>query len=247
MSQPIRSVQPGVLLLPLSGALGAAATHRASPHIQAEQPPPGQLKGHASVENNLDMVISVDDRGMSFMFSNFGTTLTPGDALTASQTQSFIVPVDSAAKKPLHLLLQLDGSVNIIGDCSVTLIIRAGGKTRVVDLLEEMLVSRSTPASQEAVGTAPPTTAESPESEAAPSPPANKQSSEFLEVHDPFFFEFAYSVPPNSQNPVTITVLIERNEEAGEVWAYVPIYSLSLVIIEPDGGPAVSAESTSSR
>jgi len=66
-------------------------------------------------------------------------------------------------------------------------------------------------------------------------------------VHDPFFCEFAYSVPPNSQNPVTITVLIERNEEAGEVRAYVPIYSLSLVIIEPDGAPAVSAESTSSR
>jgi hypothetical protein len=247
MPRPIRPVHRGALLFFFSVALGAGVIQRAWPHIQASPPTPGQLKGFASVDSNLGSAISVLDQGMSFLFSNFDPVSNPGDPPVVSQTQTFTIPVDSGAKASTHLLLQLDCSVHIRGNCSATLIIQAGGKTRVVDLLEELLVSRSTTAIEDFVGGAPSKTTEPSESGGASTPPGNEQLPEFREVHDPFFFEFAYSVPPNSQNPITVTVLIERDDGETDGWGYVPIYSLLLVVIDPQDAPAVSAEPRSGR
>lgn len=234
MSEPIRSFQRGVLLLLLTVALGAAATQRAWPYPQADQPPPGKLKGAPSVANNLETVISGDDQGLSLMFSNFQTVCDSGNGepLVVSQTQTFTAPVNSEGQGPTPLLLQLDCDVHTIGNYSATLIIQAGGKTRVVDLMEEIRINRPPTPSQ-----AP---AEHSTSDAASGQPGKEQPTELLEGRGSIFIEMAYRAPPKSQNPITITVLIERNDEDSNGWGYVTINLLNVVVIEPREVPAVS-------
>lgn len=230
-------------------ALVDLSTGRGSPQVRAEAPPPGKLKGFARVEKNLNhsVVVTEDKRVATLLFDNFVTTAEgKGTRLVGTQSQTFVVPVESDPTRETRIGLQIRGFLSTVGSARATLIVRAGGKTRVVDLDEAILMAQrnlwirqmSAPQAKDAKQSG------ANEEQRSKSRDVAKQlipASSAETVSEDFFFDMAYKVPPNGKNPITILVVVDRDFEGSEHQGYLVIDSLDISVTDPIEQPTALA------
>jgi hypothetical protein len=223
-------------------------------HVRADETQPGKFKGYARVEKNLShaTVVSEDKRVATLLFDNFVTTAYgKGNHLVATQTQTFVVPVESDPTRETRIGLQIRGFLSTAGSARASLIVRAGGKTRVVDLEEAIIMAQRNLWIRQTSVSAQPNDAKSSgatEEQRNKARDAAKQlvpASAAEAVSDSFLFDMAYKVPPNSKNPITVMVVVDRDFDGSEDQGYLVIDSLDISVTDPIPQPSAPAKSPS--
>jgi hypothetical protein len=236
----------GLLLM----GLVVQTTGPGCPQVRAEEPPPGKFKGFARIEKNLNHSthITDDKRVATLLFDNFVTAAEgKGNRLVATQSQTFVVPVESDPTRETRIGLQIRGFLSTIGSARATLIVRAGGKTRVVDLEEAILMAqrnlwiRQLTASPQPTDPKPSGATEEQRTKARDAAKQLIPASAANAVSESFQFDMAYKVPPNSKNPITILVVVDRDFDGNDNQGYLVIDSLDISVTDPIALPPAPA------
>lgn len=216
--------------------------------VRSEETPTGKFKGVARVQGNLGQasLFSDDKKAATLLFDNFVTAVDgTSQRLVVTQSQTFLIPLQSDPEKETRLALRIFGFVSTIGNTRTVLMVQAGGKTRVVDLEEASLKAQRNMTIQEIISPAQPAntpTAVSAEQRAQVRAAAKQQvPAPLAMVAEDFVFDMDFKVPPNGKNPITITVLAERDFDTPEHQGFLAIDSLDVEVTDPIRLPPVPA------
>jgi hypothetical protein len=133
------------------------------------------------------------------------------------------------------------------------LIVNGGGKTRVLDLDEAIVLARKNGTTRDVTlnpaPSEPPTPPQDPPAdEAAQRARALESAKQSAAAALPtlaaprqaadFFSELVITIPPGSKNPITIIPLVERDNDDPANQGLLAIDSIDIVIVEPESAPA---------